>query len=461
MKRRVLVLGLDAAPPELLFKKFLDELPNLSELIKSGIHAPMRSCHPPITIPAWMVMMTGKSPGRLGLYGFRHRKPGSYAEYYIANSLSIKEPAVWDIAGKQGLKSCLVSIPPSYPPKPVNGWLISCFITPSAQNPYTYPRPLKLEIQKLVGDYIFDVEFRTEQRHKLLRELYEMTAQHFKVINYLAEHKPWDFFMFVEIGLDRVQHAFWKFFDPEHHLYVPNSEFATVIEDYYKFLDQKIGELLKKAGDNLAVIVVSDHGAKRMKGAFCINQWLAEEGLLALKKPEQVVDLEKAKVDWEKTIAWGWGGYYARIFLNVKGREPKGVIPPEDYESMRDEIADRIKGICDEQGRPMKNIVLKPEEIYPVLNGDPPDLMVYFDDLYWRSAGTVGHPSIYLPENDKGPDDAVHSFHGVFAVTDMEGSLPKMELSEISILDIAPTILKLLGLEVPEDLEGRPLPQVS
>lgn len=122
--RRVMVLGLDAAPPELVFDRFAGELPVLRGMMEEGITARLRSCHPPITIPAWMVMATGKTPGELGLYGFRHRKENSYNEYWIANSHSITQPTVWEILSRYDRRSCLVGVPPSYPPRPVNGNLV-------------------------------------------------------------------------------------------------------------------------------------------------------------------------------------------------------------------------------------------------------------------------------------------------------------------------------------------------
>ncbi|MCD6164568.1 MAG: alkaline phosphatase family protein [Candidatus Odinarchaeota archaeon] len=456
-KPKVLVIGLDAAPPELLFNKFLDELPNIKHLVENGIYGRMKSCVPPITIPAWMVMVTSKNPGKLGIYGFRHRKNYSYTDIWIANYQKIKEKTVWNILSEKGKKSIVIGVPPTYPPKPLNGYLISCFITPTNAKQYTYPPEFREEIEKIVGNYIFDVTFRTEERDKLIKGLYEMTEKRFKIIKYLLKNKEWDFFMFVEIGLDRVQHAFWKFFDPEHHLYEPNSKYSDVIENYYKYLDQQIGELLKIVPKNTKIVVVSDHGAKRMKGALCINEWLIKEGYLTLKKyPEQKTRLEKAEVDWKKTIAWGWGGYYARIFLNVEGREPQGIIKPEEYEDVRDELAEKIKNIPGPNGEKLETKVIKPEEYYPEINGEPPDLMVFFDDLYWRSAGTIGHKTVYLPENDTGPDDAVHSQYGIYIVYDPSQNLGGKKV-DIDILDVAPTIFYLLDMEPPSDMEGKPV----
>jgi predicted AlkP superfamily phosphohydrolase/phosphomutase len=401
-------------------------------------------------------MVTSVNPGRLGLYGFRHRKEHSYTEITLPSSISVKEKRIWDYIGEAGGKVCLVAIPPTYPPQPVNGWLVSCMMTPDTKKQYTYPMELKSEIESLVGEYIIDVPFRKEERESVLKEIYVMTEKRFKLVKYLLTSKPWNFFMLVEIGLDRIQHAFWKYFDKEHHLYEPGNKFENVIRDYYKYLDHEIGEVMKLVDDDTIIMVVSDHGAKRMKGAFCINEWLIKEGYLKLKEePKGVVELEKAEVDWNKTIAWAWGGYYARIFINVKGRERNGVVDQRDYESIREQLKKEIEDIRGPNDEKWNTKAYKPEELYPICNGDPPDLLVYFDDLYWRAAGTIGHNTLYLPENDTGPDDAVHDYDGIFILYD-----PRKRIGgrvNMTIYDIAPTILKLMGLQIPRSMEGKAL----
>lgn len=453
MKKKVLVIGLDSAPPEIVFDR-REEFPNLNRLINSGISGKLRSCHPPITIPAWMVMSTSVNPGKLGLYGFRHRKDCSYDKMWIATSRSINQPTVWDIIGKKGLKSCLVAVPPTYPVKPINGWLVSCFITPDTQKDYTYPSELKGEIEKVVGEYLIDVEFRIDEKDKLLRDLYEMTDRRFEVIKHLIKEKDWDLFFFVEIGVDRIQHGFWKFHDTAHHLYEPGNKYESAIIDYYKDLDKKIGDVLSLLDDDTIVFVVSDHGAKSMKGAFCINEWLIQEGYLTINdKPAEGTSLEKVSIDWSKTKAWGWGGYYARIFFNVEGREKDGIIKKEEFESVREELAEKLKNICGPNGEEWKTNVYKPEDIYQGYIGDAPDLMVYLDDLCWRTAGTLGYTSLYLSENDTGPDDAVHAQEGIYIMYN-----PKEDYGvkkNADILDIAPTILSSLNIDVPQEMEGR------
>lgn len=460
MKTKVLVVGLDAASPELLFNQFLQELPNFKKLMESGVWGNLRSCIPPITIPAWMVMVTGKNPGKLGLYGFRHRENSAYQKMWIADSRQVYERKVWDFLADGGKKSVLVAIPPSYPTYPVNGYLVSCFLTPDSSSLYTYPPFLKDEIEENVGEYIPDVPFRVDKKRELLEDIFLSGERRFDIIKFLAAGKDWDFLMFVDIGLDRVQHAYWRYFDPAHHLYEPNSPFQSAVKDYYIFLDQQLGEILKIVPDDTYIFVVSDHGAKRMNGAICVNDWLAREGYLVFKtNPSEVMPFEKAEVDWEKTKAWAWGGYYARIFINLKGRETNGTVEAGGYEAFLAELEGELVSLPGPAGESLQTKVYRPENIYPVIKGNPADLMVFFDDLSYRAAGTVGHEEIYLKENDTGPDDAVHDWDGVFLAS--HPSLEKRDHLQVKLEDITPTILNLFAVDASEDLDGKIIEEVG
>ena len=454
-KKKLFIIGLDCATPRTLFEDFKDDCPNIKKLMESGVYGKLRTCDPPITIPAWMVMSTGKKAGTLGLYGFRHRKENSYDDFWIATSYSVKEPKIWDILGKKGLRSCVLGLPPTYPVQKIDGCLVSGFITPDSTSEFTYPPELKKEIIKNIGTYIFDVNFRVDKKEDLLKEIYEMTEIHLKTVKYLMKNKKWDYFKFVIIGLDRFHHAFWKYYDKEHQKHDPNNRFEDEMKKYYMYLDTKIGELLELLNEDTVVMIVSDHGAKAMKGLICVNMALEKLGLLKFNtKPKPRTRIGDADIDWDNTYAWGWGGYYARIFLNIEGREPHGIIKYENYEKMREEIIKKIKSIKDNNGNPMNTIVYKPEELFEVINGDAPDLMVYFDDLNWRSAGTIGYNSMYLDENDTGPDDAVHDWFGVYVLYDPMKKVGK-NLGIKSILDIAPTSLKILEVDIPKEMEGK------
>ena len=454
--RKVLVIGLDCATPQLVFERWQDDLPNLRRLMEGGVYGELESTIPPITVPAWMSMMTSKNPGRLGFYGFRNRADYSYDRMRIASSKAVVEDTVWDILSREGGRVVLVGVPQTYPVKPINGHIITSFLTPSTKSQYTYPAELREEVEALVGEYKLDVEnFRTEDKDDLLRQIYEMTEKRFKVVRHLLREKEWDFFMLVEMGVDRIHHGFWKFFDPGHWKYEAGSPYQDAIKDYYQYLDREIGQILGALDEDTAVLVVSDHGAKHMEGGICINEWLKQEGYLTLREePQGIVPLEKVEIDWDRTVAWGAGGYYGRLFLNVRGREPRGIIPAAEYESVRDELVEKLTQITDENGVNIGTVAYKPQDVYGECRNVPPDLMVYFGNLFWRSVGSMGHGDTRTRENDIGPDDANHSQQGIFIMYDPRWQ-GRGKVDGLQVMDVGPTLLDLFGLPIPEDMQGK------
>jgi len=452
---RVMIIGWDCAPTDLLSDEWLQELPNLRRLTQQGIAGPMHSSDPPITVPAWTSMLSSQNPGRLGFYGFRNRKPGDYESMWIATSAAVNVPRLWDILGSQGQRCAVLNVPQTYPVAPLNGVLVSSFLTPGTDSEYTYPLELKQDLDRATGGYMIDCDnFRTNDKTKLLEQIYQMTDKRFAAAKYLLQSEDWDFFMMVYMGPDRLQHGFWKYCDPQHRKFEPGNPFQSTLLDYYKHLDQQLGELANIAGDDAAVMVVSDHGAKRMEGSFNVNDWLHSQGLLTLKQPpEGVTDFSSDLVDWPRTTAWAWGGYYSRIFLNVAGREPQGIVMPDEYESVRDDLIRRLGQIADDRGRIMNTRALRPQELFngPYVD-EAPDLLVYFDDLYWRAGQHIGNDSLYSFDTEIGPDDAVHDYDGIFVL-----SIPGQQRGEkvrLQLMDVAPTVLRLLNIQIPANFEG-------
>ncbi len=444
--RKIFVLGLDCVSPRILYEGYGVELKNLRDIVEESAKYNLQSCHPPITIPAWLVMFTGKTPGELGIYGFRHRKPGDVRESYIVNSTFVKTTTLWEEASRKGLRVGVIGVPPTYPPKPVNGFMVTDFTTPGPDKPYTWPPWLKRELESRFGPYIFDIVYRSHEKDKVYKELFEMTKQHLDIVKYLLEKKSWDLFIYVEVGVDRAHHAFWKYFDNEHPRYTEHPVYSKVIPEYYRMIDEWFGEIMKILPRDTVIVIASDHGVKAMKGAFVINQWLEEQGYLKFKekpkKPGQ--DINRDMIDWNHTIAWGWGGYYARVFINLEGREPQGIVKKWEYEDIVKQLKRDIEKIRGPNGEYWNNRVYTPYELYPVVHGDAPDLMVYLDDLSWRSAGTIGWNTIYLPENDRGPDDAVHDWIGVFTIYDPENTMSRGFKGLIKIEDVYRIIKELM-----------------
>jgi predicted AlkP superfamily phosphohydrolase/phosphomutase len=349
-----------------------------------------------------------------------------------------------------------MGVPPAYPPRKVNGICIGCFLTPDTKEAvYTHPPTIAREIEALVGDYAVDVKgFRTDNKDWLRDEIHEMSRKHFEVVRHYLKNADWDYFHFVEIGLDRVHHGFWSHHDPEHVRHVPGNPHRHVIRDYYRYLDDEIGSILELLDDDTAVLVVSDHGARRLDGGFCVNEWLIREGLLVLNKyPETVTSFDKLDVNWEKTKVWSEGGYYARVFFNVKGREPQGTIDPAEYETFRDEIRTRFEATTDANGTPLGTLVFDPREIYREVRNVAPDLIVHFGGLAWRSIGGVGYPEIHVQENDTGPDDCNHAQHGAFILA-APNLPPRGRVAGAHLLDIAPTLLEIAGYDIPDSMQG-------
>lgn len=455
---RLVVIGLDALTPQLALEAWRDDLPNLRALGEQGVAARLRSTDPPITVPAWSAMMTSRDPGMLGIYGFRNRTGYGYDQLEVSDSRAVKVPTVWNHLSRARLRSLVLGVPQTYPPRPLNGIMVSGFMTPSKEATFTYPEGVQGLLDRIAGgEYIIDVkDFRTDDKGALLASVRAMTAARFRAFRALLQAEEFDLAIMVEMGPDRLQHGFWRYCDPGHRLYEPGNPYQAVLHDYYVELDQEIGRVANAAGD-ASLMVVSDHGAKAMEGAICVNEWLQQTGYLTLKEqPTQRSRFSVDLVDWPRTQAWGEGGYYARIFLNVQGREPEGVVPPGAYQSVRAELAAGLEALGDEAGRPIGTRALRPEDLYRQVLNIAPDLIVYFGDLDWRSAGSIGVGSLHLRENDTGPDDANHMEDGVLVWAPGAGRALR-GAPRFDIYDIAPSILRFFGLEVPPEMIGRSL----
>ncbi|HET6415949.1 MAG TPA: alkaline phosphatase family protein [Polyangiales bacterium] len=452
---KMIVIGLDCAAPSLVFDRYQDAMPNLGALMERGTWGPLRSSEPPITVPAWTCMLSGRDPGELGLYGFRNRVEGE-TRLCLADGKDVRVKRVWDWLGEHGYRVAPLFVPLTYPPAPVRGRMVSGFMWPGGEAPWCFPRGLEAELVERFGPYQADVEgFRASDLDRIYRDIVAMTEQHLSIAEHIWDEEKPDFMMMVEIGLDRFHHAFWRHIDPAHPGYDPASPWKDLGLEYYGRLDQNIGRLLARTDEGTSVLVVSDHGARAMHGGFCINEWLRRNGYLSLMDvPNEPSALDHARVDWSRTRAWAEGGYYARVFLNVEGREPKGIVAPERIRSLRTQLREELENVTDDEGNAIAVSVRVPEEDYREARGFPPDLMVYFDDLRLRAIGSVGTGRIRVAENDTGPDGCNHDWSGIFVMSG-GGTLARGYVDGAEIYDIAPTILGAFGIPRPPELFGR------
>lgn len=433
-------------------------MPVLSSLMRQGTWGELESSIPCITVPAWASMLSSRDPGVLGVYGFRNRADYSYGQMITANGASIKVRRVWDYLSEAGRQSVVIGVPQTYPVRPISGHMVSCFLTPGTESAFAYPAIFKQEVLKIAPDYAFDVkDFRTMDKTRLLQQIIDLTEIQFKLLHSCITGKTWDFFMHVNMGVDRLHHGFWRYHDSQHRLYEPGNPFKSAIFDYYRMVDEMAGRLIEAAGEDVITLIVSDHGVTRMDGGICINEWLWRTGWLTLKIPPPegiITPFENLDVDWVRTKAWASGGYYGRIFLNVEGREPQGAIRPSEYSQAQDELARALAAIPGPNGDKLNTTVFRPEDIYAQVNGIAPDLLVYFGDLHWRAVGSLGHGRHYTLENDTGPDDANHAAHGMFVLHE-PGHRGAGHVTGYQLMDIAPTLLDRMGIAIPAAMQGK------
>jgi len=438
MKTRCFVLGLDCLGPEVISPQSLAELPNLRRLVEEGLSGPLESTLPPITVPAWSSMMTGRDPGELGVYGFKNRRSYDYGDLLFATSGMVRFPRVWDFVGQAGGQSIVIGVPQTSPPPAIQGVLISGFEAEGADladgAAFARPPEIAAEIREVVGDYVFDVDdFRNVPRETVIAKAWRMTEQRYRLMEHLLATRPWDFAMLCEIAPDRLHHCFWSDHDPAHRRHDPASPHRDVIRDYYRYVDGWIGRLRERLPADTIFLVVSDHGARAMEGGVCVNEVLRQAGWLTLKEePAEPMPLRPQQVDWSRTRAWGEGGYYARIFLNLAGREPQGTIPLERKDEARRELTGLLGTIALPDGPTLTNRVVWPEHAYRAVRGLAPDLIVLFADLAWRSLGTIGHGRLWLQGNDTGVDEANHAQDGLYVLHAPGGPAGQRLLAERS-----------------------------
>jgi len=405
-------------------------------------------------------MVSGRDPGELGIYGFRRREPGSYA-LGLHDAGSLEVPRVWDLLGAAGFRVSALFVPPSYPPSKVSGEMVGCFLTPDAEAPHSYPATLKGELAAHFGPYVPDVaHLGATADLALLEQLEAMTAQHFAMAKHVWTTREPDFEMFVCIGPDRFHHAFYRHVDPNHPEYIVDPALGDVGRRFYAFLDRQIGELLREMGDDTTVMVVSDHGARPLEGAFRINNWLRQRGQLHLRSEpgpnEAIID----HVDWSRTRAWAEGGYYARVFLNVRGREASGIVPEASYEAERAELREALLGVRGPFGQAWQNHVETPEALYREVRGGAPDLLAVFDDLRVRPLATLGGGALHAPGDDRGNDACNHDWNGIFVLAGANVGRPRA-VASAEIYDVGATLLSLFEVPRPPGFKGRDLRELT
>ncbi|HXM56895.1 MAG TPA: alkaline phosphatase family protein [Candidatus Dormibacteraeota bacterium] len=454
---RVLVVGLDALDPTLV-EAWLPDLPNIRRLCETGIHGPLESIVQPVTPAAWTAAISGRNPGHFGFTDFVYRQRPGYGPFRLVHSGAIGTPTLHRMVGGHGLRLAMIGVPVSYPPVRADGAVcVSCFMAPTLGSGITSPPELQQEILAATSSpYLLDVTAEESEtldepaRRELAARLVEYDRQRFDIARHLMR-REWDLLFLVCMGTDRVGHYFMRHQDPAHRRHVAGGPFADTMREQYRYCDRRLGELVEEAGPDTAVLVMSDHGMQRCDGHVHLNQWLYEHGYLKLRRtPDGPTPLDRADVDWAATRAWA-RGYGGQVYCNVRGRDPAGRVQPDDVPALCAEIEGRLR---DDLSLPVAAYLGR--DLYDGPAADRcPDLCLQLDGLHYLNADRVGGPDVVVPLGPDGVDDGSHAPYGFLAMAGA-GVSPLGRFASMHLLDVAPTILDLLGLP-DHGLEGRAL----
>lgn len=517
---KVLVVGLDGATFDLIKPwAAAGYLPTLNHLMSGGAHGALRSTIPPMTAPAWTSFATGTNPGKHRLYDWIAREPDSY-HFSPITALDGTAPTIYTLLSQAGRRVCSLNVPMTYPPTPVNGVMVSGMPAPSTRNTITYPADLYQDILQAVGDYILYPDpgqaYSDSGVETFLKRLYRCTELRLDTFDYLrslvkdpgssAVREAWDFAMVVFNGTDTICHALWKYMDRTHPLHDPDSyeKYGSAIRDYYQFVDKQLASLVNSLDDDTTLIIMSDHGFGPFHKFIHVNNWLIQEGLMHIKsglrprfkkglfdlgfspmnmynllmqaglgalKREVVrgqgqgllktLFLSFEDVDWRRTMAYSLGNV-GQIYLNVAGREPYGCVQPGAmYNQVRDDIIARLLKLCDPAtGEPVVEAAYRREEIY---GGDQvkhaPDILFIPRRLEYFGFGEYEFGCHKIIEPIKRGISGTHRMHGIFMAYGA-GVQPGAVVEDAQIIDLAPTILYIMGLPRPEHMDGRVLHEI-
>lgn len=464
--RRVVVIGLDGATFDLLDPWIKEgRLPNLRRMMERSTYGRLESTIPPISPPAWTSFATGVNPGKHGLLDFITFEPVSFKKIFV-NSSHVRSKRFWDLAGEKGKKNIILYIPVTYPPQKIEGTMVSGFPAPS-QGEFICPKEMNKELEEKLGTWWVkvDADKYSDSEEAFLEEIYRSLETRFRVVDYLMM-KEWDFFVFVIMETDWVQHFFWGKKD------------QCILPLYLK-IDGMIGHFMESLKEEDVILILSDHGFGPIRKTFYLNSWLREKGFLAsktqlgysrenlvegifqrrkgfswVKKIRWALSKRNTVIDWNKTQVFlnNTGSIYgARI--NLMGREPEGIVRPEEYDEVRNRVIEKLSLATDDQeGKKVMERIYRKEDIYwGPYTKNAPDI-IFVPDCEYTLSGQIKDE--FFKKSREG-----RSYHRPEGILILYGPGIKKgrKIKGTHIMDVAPTILYLLGLPIPKGFDGRVL----
>lgn len=495
---RILIIGLDGASFRFI-RPLLQagKLPNIQKIVENGVQGKLKSTMPPVCASAWASFLTGQNPGKHGVFDFFEFKKNAYKKKVI-DIKSIKSPVLWQLLEKYDKKMIFMNIPIMFPPQRLNGVMVAGALTPPGKK-CAFPESLSRELYR--KNYIVDIAYDYIPNLDLFRRyVQQMTTTRYKTFRHLLEKYPWDLSVVNFVGLERLKQAAWDKTDLINELYI----------EY----DRIIGKLIQFVGKDVLVMIISGHGFTSVEKKFFVNEWLSDLGLLTKEikvgepsipefikmqfgkwreeplpmrdfllkggfnsdkvraflptslemllkkfaplKLKQALPHEHLIIDWRNTQAYLSSRFSYAININLKGREPGGIVAPEDYEEIRNHIIRELHRLKDPHT--FKNIiqeVFKGEQLYwgPYAAGAPDIVFVPENFSYSIEADKRTEKSVISDSKDYAPVLSATHPDGIFLASGSEFAAGKM-IQGLKIWDIAPIIFHLLNIPIPNDMDG-------
>ncbi|WP_435127368.1 alkaline phosphatase family protein [Halobaculum sp. D14] len=423
---RVAFVGIDGVPYSLL-SEHPEEFPNFAALAEEGASGEIDSIVPPESSACWPALTTGVNPGETGVYGFQDREVGSY-DTYVPMGRDVQATRVWDRVTEEGLDATVLNVPVTFPPQRNVQRMVSGFLSPSVEKA-AYPDELREYLESI--DYLLDANPKLghkDDKSEFLEHAHKTLDRRYEAFSHYVEEDDWDLFFGVFMTTDRVNHFLYKD-------YAEDGEYREEFIDFYRSVDEYIGKLREQLADDVTLVVASDHGFTSLDYEVEFNAWLQEEGWLSFEDD----DHEKLDDIAEETRAYSL--IPGRFYLNLEGREPRGSVPQEEYESTRDELKAALERLEGPNGEPVADRVVEKEEAFRGEHDDiAPDLVVIPNDGFDLK-------SKFKPHDDgvfsAGPRNGMHSFDDATLYVDD----PEATVTDADLLDISPTILELMGID--------------
>ena len=482
---KVLIIGLDGVGPEIL-SRWLNELPNLKRVMQIGVYGKLKSVIPPLTAPAWASFTTGKNPGKHGVFDFVY-PTDSLSNIKTVSSADIKGETYYEILSKKGKKNIIINMPVTFPPR-TDDIIITSMQTPGKK--FIFPEKIIEEIPEL-KKYRLDANADYANKlmvKELIQDMFDVEEKRFMCAKKLFARK-WDTFFILFSATDWAQHS--RYTEMIHQ-----PEKAKDVLQLFKKIDSYVGWFVDNMPKKTNLIIMSDHGFAMREGIVAVNKVLKDNKLLSIKavkkEPFALHRVEKQRLDKQRGIRIHASGIYelisrnpflfkiasklyqhvVRIFpvkltsaakpdlsktiaymltpsqgiyINSKKRFKDGVVLK--YEKAKKDVLNLLKDLKDSQGRPAFKFVKTREQMYKGSEVYRAPDIIMERSLYNMSTRFFGNTFIRFQEKS-------HDIDGVFF---MYGPDIKKARFNAEIIDLAPTILFMMNMPVPKDMDGKVL----